>query len=349
MKTSPLLWLLAAALAASAQSSNGTDSAASTPSLPASSASLASTTSDPGTSSSAPPPSSPPPTSPPPTQPPSSPPPTSTSSFSASVVSLSQSVGTDSAGNTVTVEESLTIPNPANSAAAAASSSAAPSPSGSSLSTGGIIGLAVAGGTALVCLIAFFVWKFTRKRGLDFDDGENIKWPELNAHSGDGNADVHAMPVTNTGRAGFSDASESGMSRAPSVANTYGSTADFHAGDDPYAVPPLPHMNPALAQPYHDDPNAAGHYDPNATGGAYYDPYRGPVPPAFNDPQHGEAIPMTQMAGRASPGPMRGYTDASRTGSPAPRMASPGPGQAYAGGYATGRASPGPGQAYGGM
>ncbi|KAJ7885280.1 hypothetical protein B0H14DRAFT_3431885 [Mycena olivaceomarginata] len=68
-------------------------------------------------------------------------------------------------------------------------------------------------------------------------------------------------------------------------------------------------MNPGLAQPYNDDPNAAA-----ASG--YYDPYRGPVPP-------GRRLPtQAAYAGRASPGPQIATT---------------------------GRASPGPGAAYGGM
>ncbi|KAJ7357953.1 hypothetical protein DFH08DRAFT_932305 [Mycena albidolilacea] len=64
---------------------------------------------------------------------------------------------------------------------------------GSTPSTGGIVGFAVAGGTTLICFIEFFVWKLTRKRQLDFDDSENIKWLELNAHGGGGD---HALPVT---------------------------------------------------------------------------------------------------------------------------------------------------------
>lgn len=38
------------------------------------------------------------------------------------------------------------------------------------LSTGSIIGMSVAGGVAVIGIIAFFVWKFTRKRFADFDD-----------------------------------------------------------------------------------------------------------------------------------------------------------------------------------
>ncbi|KAJ7755498.1 hypothetical protein B0H16DRAFT_1219282, partial [Mycena metata] len=262
--------------------------------------------------------------------------------------SAALSTGTD--GNVVTVDLTLTVSQPASSSAAPSSSAtSAPSTgSGGTLSQGGIIGLSVAGGVAAIFLTAFLIWKFTRKSGTDFDDGENIKWPELNAHGG--GSDSHAMPVTNTGRAGFGAGfeSESDLSRAPSQANNYAaSSADLHS-EDPYSVPPLPHNNPSA--PYRDDPSAVG--------GAYYDPYRGPVPQTFNEAVHGapppewgaqnEAIPMTQM-GRASPGPGMMY-DGARTGSPAPytqggaRVPSPGPGAAYN----VGRASPGPGAVYGG-
>lgn len=129
---------------------------------------------------------------------------------------------------------------------------------------------------------------------------------------------------------------------------------------DPYAVPPLPHLNPN--QPYRDDPS-----------GAFYDPYSGPVPQAFSDGDSiagGEAIPMTQIgrarspappmggydAGRRSPGPQMAYDQGRRSpgpqaaymgadtgrSSPAPRAMSPGPGMALGG-----RASPGPQVAYG--
>ena len=119
------------------------------------------------------------------------------------------------------------------------------------------------------------------------------------------------------------------------------STTDL--GPDPYAVPPLPHMNPN--QPYRDDPGAAG---------AYYDPYRGPVP-QFG-PTPGEVIPMNQMAygdirsaspgmqRMASPAPMSaggyglGATDQMRSASPM-RGGSPAPPQ-------YGRTSPGPQAAY---
>ena len=42
---------------------------------------------------------------------------------------------------------------------------------------------------------------------------EAIKWPELNTHG----TDSHALPVHNTGRAGFDTGSEVSFSRAPST------------------------------------------------------------------------------------------------------------------------------------
>lgn len=191
---------------------------------------------------------------------------------------------------------------------------------------------------------------------------EAIKWPELNAHPGDSDAPSHAMPVNPTGRFGINDtASEVSLSRSPSQTaySTNYSTADLST-NDPYAVPPLPHLNPNSGMPYRDDPN---------TG--YYDPYRGPVPQTFNDStgqwQQGEAIPMTQMAppvsGRLSPGPSLAYgmdgrvspnPSMMRAASPNPMMASPNPmmatraaspGPAMA--YDMGRRSPGPQAAYG--
>ncbi|KAJ7649750.1 hypothetical protein FB45DRAFT_701757, partial [Roridomyces roridus] len=102
---------------------------------------------------------------------------------------------------------------------------------------------------------------------------------------------------------------------------------------DTYAIPPLPHLNPN--QPYRDDP------------GAYYNPYHGPVPQAFNEGAQqewgNEVIPMTQMAvaGRASPGPQAGRMSPGPQAAYAAGRASPGPQAAY------GRASPGPQAAYG--
>lgn len=220
---------------------------------------------------------------------------------------------------------------------------------------------------AVLGIIAFIVWKMTRKRFADdFDDSEAIKWPELNAH-GDS---PHALPTNRTGGAGFETNSEVNLTRPDSRAgSTYASSAaasavDLYApnaGQDPYAVPPLPHLNPN--QPYRDDP------------GAYYDPYNGPVPQTYGDTDSvagGEAIPMTQIgrtrspgpqmaydAGRRSPGPQMAYDAGRRSpgpqaafygdqgqgrASPAPRAMSPGPAMAL-----SGRASPGPQAAYGGQ
>lgn len=108
-------------------------------------------------------------------------------------------------------------------------------------------------------------------------------------------------------------------------------------------MPPLPHLNPN--QPYRDDPGAIG--------GAYYDPYRGPIPGTIEQGTGqewgGEAIPMTQMnpGGRMSPGPNVAYSGEHVAGrlSPGSQVpygrASPGPQAAY-----PGRTSPGPQTAY---
>lgn len=62
-----------------------------------------------------------------------------------------------------------------DSASASASSAASDSGgSGGGLGTGSIVGLSVAGGIAVIGIIAFFVWKFTRKRFADFDDSKYL-------------------------------------------------------------------------------------------------------------------------------------------------------------------------------
>ncbi|KAI6168115.1 hypothetical protein EDD17DRAFT_1466812, partial [Pisolithus thermaeus] len=145
---------------------------------------------------------------------------------------------------------------------------------------------------------------------------EAIKWPELNSHSG-GVGDVHALPTNSTGRAGFGAENDSdlNLARAPSPGGTYAqsiTTSSVGGGQDPYAVPPLPHLNPN--QPYRDDPGAFGQP-------GFYDPYRGPVPNTFGeglvDPGV-EAIPMTQMARTRSPGPQIAY-DLHGRASPSPQ------------------------------
>lgn len=184
---------------------------------------------------------------------------------------------------------------------------------------------------------------------------EEIKWPELNAHD----ANVVPLPTHRTGGSGIdttADVRRNSVGYAPSTAAN--STAELNP--DPYAVPPLPHLDPS--QPYLDDPN-----------GRFYDPYRGPVPQTFESVAPGEVIPMTQLAGRRSPGPGAAYgvdyVGGGRT-SPAPQVAygggdfggrsspapqysagfgaraSPAPQGAYAPPGLSGRASPGPGPAY---
>ncbi|CCM03604.1 uncharacterized protein FIBRA_05742 [Fibroporia radiculosa] len=306
---------------------------------------------------------------------------------------------------------------PAASAAVSAPNPSATSSNASSsgLSVGGIVGLAVAGGVVLISVLAFAIFKFSRKRYLDeYDDGEffvifeflgseaivgnvcydpmrlagrsqdgnhspycsatrqtsdsaadhglyaqlasqsscriflrlvffteAIKWPELNASHGD---NLHALPTHRTGGSGFETSSEVNLARpdsragsiAPSAAN---SAADLFNQHDPYAVPPLPHLNPSVGgvQPYRDDPSAG-----------YYDPYSGPVPNTLD----GEAIPMTQIGGRArSPMPGGMGMEGGRM-SPAPGMAggrmSPAPSVALGPPMSGMRAvSPGPGAGYG--
>ncbi|KAH7884394.1 hypothetical protein F5I97DRAFT_1929267 [Phlebopus sp. FC_14] len=289
--------------------------------------------------SSTPAPSSSPPSNTPPSVPP-------TSAIPDSTVA---STATGANGEIIT--SVITVPGSTTSSPTPTQTSSSSGSSG--LGTGSIVGLSVAGGVAVIGIISFFIWKFTRKRFSDFDDNEAIKWPELNAHGG---GDVHALPTNSTGRAGFGAENESdlNLARAPSPAGGYAhsvaasSVPDVYAtSQDPYAVPPLPHLNPN--QPYHDDPLSYGQP-------GYYDPYRGPVPNTFSDALsdgHAEAIPMTQMARTRSPAPQLAY-DLQARASPAPQAV-----LAYGGGVddrsrspnpttlGAGRASPGPQAAYG--
>ncbi|KAI0255138.1 hypothetical protein BJV78DRAFT_1181599 [Lactifluus subvellereus] len=230
-------------------------------------------------------------------------------------------VTTKQGGQVVT---SVVVISEAPSSSASPSQSAAAANAGSSGSSGisssSIIGLSVAGGVAILGVVGFFVWKFTRKRMNDFGGDEEIKWPELNAHD-----TGVPLPTNRTGGSGFDTAADVRRSSVYAPSTAANSTAELQP--DPYAVPPLPHLDPN--QPYRDDPHAA-----------FYDPYRGPIPQSFDQGTPGapgEAIPMTQFAGRRSPGPGAAY------GGDLGGRASPGPRAAYPGG----RASPGP-QAYGG-
>ncbi|KAI0044176.1 hypothetical protein FA95DRAFT_1562543 [Auriscalpium vulgare] len=301
--------------------------------------------------------SSPLPTSSAPPQTSSTPPPTTSAPPQTSAPPPTDTGAPASSGAPPTLTVTNTIvtsdaPTSSSSTSASPTSAADNNNSGnnSGISTSTIIGLSVAGGVAVLVIIAFFVWKFTRKRFSDLDDNEAIKWPELNTHGGEPTG--VPLPVNRTGGAGFDTGPEADRGYAGSIAAT-STTELYPGGADPYAVPPLPHLNPN--QPYRDDPNEQ-----------FYDPYRGPIPQTFD----GEAIPMTQLAGRRSPGPGAAYDpgvapQAGRQspgpqaaygygGDPAAGRASPGPQAAYAAGraspgpqaYAAGRASPGPQAAY---
>ncbi|KAH7925851.1 hypothetical protein BV22DRAFT_1064233 [Leucogyrophana mollusca] len=289
---------------------------ASASSAPASQTSSSQATSSTTPASSSQPSSTPPPSSSPPSN-------TATNPSSTNPAGGDSSIATTATNADGQVFTSV-VAAPAPSSAAPTTTSSSSGGSGSSgLGTGSIVGLSVAGGVAVIGILSFFVWKFTRKRFSDFDDNEAIKWPELNTHGG---GDVHALPTKSTGRSGFGTENDSdiNLARAPSPSVTGGyahsvaasSVPDVYgSGQDPYAVPPLPHLNPN--QPYRDDPGTYGQP-------GYYDPYRGPVPNTFGDgfsDGHGaEAIPMTQMARTRSPGPQAAY-DMQGRGSPGPQAA----------------------------
>ncbi len=176
---------------------------------------------------------------------------------------------------------------------------------------------------------------------------EAIKWPELNAH---GEEPSHALPTNRTGGAGFETSSQLNIvrpdSRAGSIAPSAGASSVelFGNRSDPYAVPPLPHLNPNM--PYHDDPSQV-YYD--------NDPYAASGAAAAAAP--GEAYPMTQIGRTRSPGPQAAYGYDGRV-SPGPQQSlsanfPPGPNPAFYGtrtaspAPTAGRMSPGPQNAYG--
>jgi hypothetical protein len=164
---------------------------------------------------------------------------------------------------------------------------------------------------------------------------------------------MHPLPARPTGRSGIEtsalDRSEDAFD-GRSMADS--STADLavHAAPGPYSIPAT---DPN--QQYYDDPaHAGGAYGAPPAGGAYYDPYRGPVPPTLSphpeeDPYGGTTADSYGRAG--SPGPQAAYDAAQHTGgydaygaTPAGgRAPSPGPNAAYGG-----RTSPGPQAAFGG-
>ncbi|GBE87831.1 hypothetical protein SCP_1200560 [Sparassis crispa] len=276
---------------------------------------------------------------------------TSSSSPTAITTQVATRVSTNADGEVSTLVYTVTASGSSSSASASHTSGSGSSGGSSGVSTSTIIGLSVAGGVALIGLVAFVLWKIGRKRfSNDFEDGDAIKWPELNAHG----ESPHALPTQRTAGAGFETSSEVNLIRPESRSGSFAASTEMYPGqNDPYAVPPLPHLNPNSGTPYHDD-----------SGAGYYDPYNGPVPQTIE----GEAIPMTQIAarsrspmpgvmdGRRSPGPQAAFGyDAGRAPSPVlgpatglgippqpARARSPGPGGTY-----SGRASPGPQSAYG--
>lgn len=96
--------------------------------------------------------------------------PTSVAAPIASSSSRQNAITSVVAGQTETIIQTATT---ASSASPSATSDTSSSGSGGGLGTGSIVGLSVAGGVAVIGIIAFFVWKFTRKRFADFDDSES--------------------------------------------------------------------------------------------------------------------------------------------------------------------------------
>ncbi|KAJ7357873.1 hypothetical protein DFH08DRAFT_932279 [Mycena albidolilacea] len=219
----------------------------------------------------------------------------------------------------------------------------------STLGTGGIVGLAVAGGTALICLIGFVVWK------LALADGENIKWPELNAHSDSGAGEDHALPVTQVKlfEAKFCFSTPKSAEILSFLRPNFGNfpnhpLVQLHGASQGARARLRQRRRRALhlpaqhggiprrrgrpvrgAAPPAQESGARGAVPRRPQRAAGRDPYRGPVPQTFNEGVHGapptdwdgEAITMIQM-GRADPSPGPGvmYTGDGRTGSPAPGM-----------------------------
>ncbi|KAF9515315.1 hypothetical protein BS47DRAFT_1361048 [Hydnum rufescens UP504] len=120
---------------------------------------------------------------------------------------------------------------------------------------------------------------------------------------------MHPLPARPTGRAGIEtnalDRSETDFD-GRSLADS--STADLavHAAPAPYSLPA-----PEPPQQYYDDP--AGGVYPHS--GAYYDPYRGPVPPTMSPTTPNQGRPDDLYQAR-SPGPNGG----GRAISPGPRL-----------------------------
>ncbi|EJU04897.1 hypothetical protein DACRYDRAFT_93309 [Dacryopinax primogenitus] len=228
--------------------STGSTSTTSTSS--SSSSSSSTSTSSSSTSSSSTPTSSPTPTPPTTIQP------------GPGVTSFTNSAGI-LAVQTVT---SVVFLAPSTSPSATAGNSTAGTTGGTSgdntISQSTIIGLSVAGGIAVIGIIAFVIWKFTRKRFAGLDDFEDaIKWPEYK--HGDDDMTMGPLPTRATGGAGVETSSYAHSEvdfDAHSV--TGGSTTDLVA---PVSFASMPYSQPMPAQPYYDD--GYGH---GAQPGQYY-------------------------------------------------------------------------------
>jgi len=95
-------------------------------------------------------------------------PPQQTPSTPPEQISSIQSTGADGQPTIIV----MTVQATGTSATPTPTSEGSPQES-SGLGTGSIIGLSVAGGIALLGIVAFFIWKFTRKRrSATYDDGK---------------------------------------------------------------------------------------------------------------------------------------------------------------------------------
>ncbi|KAF5332098.1 hypothetical protein D9611_008149 [Ephemerocybe angulata] len=232
-------------------------------------------------------------------------------------------------GQTLTVTRTEAIGASNSPSSDAANSNDANAKKSGGVSPGAIIGISVAAGLAFFGMIGFLIWRYSKRRNQfsSFLGNDDIKWPDFDSHGGNVETS-HPLPVRETGRSGFETSPTPGSNGLMDIENYSSAELSSHGGSqDPYAVPPLPHLNPN--QPYLDDPTAAS---------GYYDPKHGPVSEAQliehgSEWQGGVPPDMTQLP------PGLGYT--------AERM-SPGPYAAYGGGEHMGRAaSPGPLVAYG--
>ncbi|KIR33321.1 hypothetical protein I352_04088 [Cryptococcus deuterogattii MMRL2647] len=162
----------------------------------------------------------------------------STAAESTVLSSASASVHytTNAAGQTqlVTVVLTQSVVDATESAhAATASATSTSAAKESKFPTGGIIGICVGVGAAILALIALAVWRMKR-RGRNED--EAIRWPELNRH-GDSDAH-HALPARETGQHGF---------ETNPLQRSLSSSSELHYADYPISSHPdydLPQHSP---------------------------------------------------------------------------------------------------------